>query len=145
MKITTFSDYSLRVLIYLAVHRDTKSTATEIATAYDISFHHIAKAAQWLAREGYVSSERGRSGGMALRLAPEDINIGHILKKTEADTALVDCMRANGGQCCISPSCGLKFALAEAQTAFYATLENFTLADISSKITALTSLLGDAP
>ena len=145
MKITTFSDYSLRVLIYLAVHPHTKSTATEIAAAYDISFHHIAKAAQWLAREGYVRSERGRSGGMALCLAPEDINIGHILKKTEADTALVDCMRANGGQCCISPSCGLKFALAEAQTAFYAALENFTLADISSDTTALGALLSEVP
>ena len=145
MKITTFSDYSLRVLIFLAVHRDTKSTATEIAAAYDISFHHVAKSAHWPAREGYVSSERGRSGGMALSLAPEDINIGHILKKREADTPLVDCLRTNGGQCCISPSCGLKFALAEAQTAFYTALENFTLADISSETTALSSLLGELP
>ena len=144
MKITTFSDYSLRVLIYLTVHGETKSTAAKIAKDYDISFHHVAKAAQWLAREGYVSSERGRSGGMALRLAPEDINIGHILKKTEADTVLVDCMRANGGQCCISPSCGLKFALFEAQTAFYAALDKYSLADISNKKTALTALLGEA-
>jgi len=144
MKITTFSDYSLRILIYLAVHEETKSTATQIAKDYDISFHHIAKAAQWLAREGYVRSARGRSGGMELCYPPENINIGQLLKKAEADTAMVDCMRSDGGQCCISPSCGLKFALFEAQTAFYAALDKYSLADISNKKTALTALLGEA-
>lgn len=143
MNITTFSDYTLRVLIYLATHEDEKSTADEIATAYDISFHHIAKAAQWLAREGYVKSERGRTGGMTLRRGLDDINIGEVVKGTEAGSALVDCMRANGGTCCIRPSCGLQLALAEAQAAFYKTLENFTLRDIITEKSALRMLLAE--
>ena len=72
MNITTFSDYTLRVLIYLASHEGERSTAEQIAKAYDISFHHVAKAGQWLAREGYVNSERGRAGGMTLRKCVSD-------------------------------------------------------------------------
>jgi len=143
MNITTFSDYTLRVLIYLAAHEGEKSTADEIATAYNISFHHVAKAAQWLAREGYVNSERGRAGGMTLRQDLSAINIGRVVKATEAGTAKLDCMRATGGTCCIRPSCGLKFALIEAQAAFYAALENFTLADIVTEKSALKMLLGE--
>ena len=141
MNITTFSDYTLRVLIYLAIHEGKKSTADEIAKAYDISFHHVAKAAQWLARENYVISERGRSGGIFLSTPPEEINIGNVLKATEAGTALVDCMRAAGGSCCIAPACGLKLALAEAQAAFYTALESFTLADVITQKSALSRLL----
>lgn len=141
MNITTFSDYTLRVLIYLGTHDGKKSTAEEIAKAYNISFHHVAKAAQWLAREGYVNSERGRSGGMTLIHHAAEINIGKIVKATEAGSFLVDCMRMNGGQCCIRPSCGLKNALAEAQTAFYQILETYSLADIITEKSALKSLL----
>ena len=143
MNITTFSDYTLRVLIYLAAHEGEKSTADEIATAYGISFHHVAKAAQWLAREDYVISERGRAGGITLRRSLDAINIGQVVKATESGSALVDCMRANGGTCCIRPSCGLKLALAEAQAAFYKTLENFTLADIVTEKSALKMLLAE--
>ncbi|MEP3890852.1 MAG: Rrf2 family transcriptional regulator [Hellea sp.] len=143
MNITTFSDYTLRVLIYLAAHEGEKSTADEIASSYDISFHHVAKAGQWLAREGYVNSERGRAGGMTLRKGPSEINIGRVVKATEAGTALVDCMKANGGNCSISPNCGLKHALAEAQTAFYSALERFTLADIVTDASAVKMLLGE--
>lgn len=145
MNITTFSDYTLRVLIYLAAHEGEKSTADEIASSYDISFHHVAKAGQWLAREGYVNSERGRAGGMTLRKAPQQINIGRVVKATEAGTALVDCMKANGGSCCISPNCGLKHALVEAQAAFYTALERYTLEDIVSERSALKILLDGSP
>lgn len=141
MNITTFSDYTLRVLIYLGTHSDKKSTADEIAKAYDISFHHVAKAAQWLARQDYVISERGRSGGIFLSQSAADINIGHVLQATESGIAMVDCMRATGGTCCIAPACGLKLALAEAQAAFYSALESFTLADVITQKSALSRLL----
>ncbi len=133
MNITTFSDYALRVLIYLASTDEPKSTAGQIAEAYDISFHHVAKAAQWLTRSGYIKSERGRTGGLSLNWLPKDINVGAVLKATEASagTPLVDCMKQDGGTCCISPSCGLRFALAEAEQAFYGAMEKFTLADIA--------------
>lgn len=141
MNITTFSDYALRVLVYLAA-TDEKPSADKIANAYGISFHHVAKAAQWLAREGYVISERGRNGGIRLARAPKDINIGEILEATELKTALVECMRADGGTCCITPSCGLALALAEAKAAFYGALRKFTLADVTTQKTALAALLG---
>lgn len=141
MNITTFSDYTLRVLIYLAVHDGCKSTADEIAKAYDISFHHVAKAAQWLVREGYVKSERGRFGGIRLNQHPREINIGHIVKATEAGTILVDCLRETGGACCIRPACGLKGALAQAQIEFYKVLEGYSLADVAQKDMALKALL----
>lgn len=141
MNITTFSDYALRVLIYLAVDDAKKSTAKDIAESYDISFHHVAKAAQWLAREGYVNSERGRSGGISLKRSSQDINIGELVRATEAGTALVECMRPEGGACCIKPACGLKQALAEAQEAFYTTLEAFSLADVVVQKSALSRLL----
>lgn len=143
MNITTFSDYTLRVLIYLAAHEGEKCTAEKIANSYDISFHHVAKAAQWLAREGYVKSERGRAGGMTLLLDTNDINIGRVVMATEAGKALVDCMRADGGTCCITPDCVLKAALAEAQAAFYTALEKFTLADVVTEKTALKALLSE--
>lgn len=141
MNITTFSDYALRVLIYLAVDEAEKSTAKDIAESYDISFHHVAKAAQWLAREGYIHSERGRSGGISLKRASQDINIGELVRATEAGTALVECMQAQGGACCIEPACGLKGVLAEAQEAFYTTLEKFSLADVVVRKSMLSRLL----
>ncbi|GHA94573.1 HTH-type transcriptional regulator NsrR [Algimonas arctica] len=141
MNITTFSDYALRVLIYLAVDEAEKSTAKDIAASYDISFHHVAKAAQWLAREGYIHAERGRSGGISLSRLAQDINVGELVRATEAGTALVDCMRVDGGACSIRPACGLKQALAEAQDAFYAVLDRVSLADVVVKRSALSQLL----
>jgi len=141
MNITSFSDYTLRILIYLATNDEKKSSADEIAKAYDISFHHVAKAAQWLVRQGYLHSERGRGGGITLRKSAQEINIGRVVKATESGTALVDCMKANGGTCCITPACGLKLALAEAQAAFYETLEKFTLEDVITQKSLLGKLL----
>jgi len=141
MHVTTFTDYTLRVLIYLAVHDREKTTADKIAKSNNISFHHVAKTAQWLAREGYINSERGRSGGITLKRPIADINIGEIIRATEASTALVDCMRANGGTCCIKPACGLKSVLAEAQEAFFTVLQNYNLADVIIQKSALNRLL----
>lgn len=141
MNITTFSDYCLRVLIFLAVQDEEKTTTEEIAKAYNISFHHVAKAAQWLRRENYIASGRGRGGGVSLLQSPQSINIGELLAATEGQTALVECMKPGGGACCIRPACGLKLALAEAQAAFYETLRKFTLADVVTQKSALSVLL----
>ncbi|WP_017932280.1 RrF2 family transcriptional regulator [Robiginitomaculum antarcticum] len=141
MNITTFSDYALRVLIYLTTSGEGKVSAAQIATRYDISFHHVAKAAQWLSREGYIVAERGRGGGMRLARDPEDINIGAVLRQSEAGSALVECLREDGGACCIAPACGLQHALAEAQAAFYGALDAFTLVDVTAQKSALQTLL----
>ena len=141
MRLTKFSDYSLRVLIYLATMESEKATAQEIAQAYDISFHHVAKACQWLAREGYIDAERGRSGGISLARPVADINIGDLVAKTEAGTALVECLAPEGGSCHIKPACGLRHAIAQAETAFMTTLRGFTLASVISQRSALQVLL----
>ncbi|MGJ8562408.1 MAG: RrF2 family transcriptional regulator [Alphaproteobacteria bacterium] len=144
MNITKFSDYCLRVLIFLAANDDEKATADQIAKAYDISFHHVAKAAQWLGRENYILSERGRGGGITLASKATEINIGELLAETENHTHLVECMKPAGGACCIRPACGLKLALAEAEAAFYETLRKFTLADVVTQKSALSTLLSSS-
>ncbi len=133
MNITTFSDYSLRVLIFLASNKKPKVTSKHIADTHDISFHHIAKTAQWLTREGYITSERGRTGGLSLKQKPETINIGDLLMATEkfSGAPLVDCFKETGGSCMLRKNCGLKSALSKAQSAFYSTLSGYTLADIT--------------
>lgn len=129
MQLTTFSDYALRILIYLAVMPDDTTTAQEVAERYGISFHHIAKAAQWLAREGYIDSTRGRGGGIKLALPPQEISLGEILRKSEEATALVECMRSSGGQCKIIRGCGLIGILNDAEETFFQSLDDKTLLD----------------
>ena len=141
MHITQFSDYSLRILIFLA-SSDEGVSAKKIAQAYDISFHHVAKAAQFLTREGYVSATRGRSGGIRLTRPAGKISVGEVMRKSEKGTAaLVECMKPDGKQCAIVPVCRLAGALRKAQEAFFGVLDNITLADVTSNRRALRSLL----
>ncbi len=142
MQINAFSDYALRILIYLALTKERLVTSREIAEAYDLSFDHIAKAAQFLAREEYVHSLRGRGGGMQLARAPKEISIGEIFRLTEAGTGLVECMRPGPVQCVIAPACGLAPILADACEAFYQSLDRKTLADVVPRSQPLKKVLG---
>lgn len=144
MHLTKFSDYSLRVLIYLATMEAKKATAKTIADAYGISFHHVAKTCQWLGHEGYIEAERGRGGGISLAKLPSEINVGQLVAATEAGSELVECMKPSGGDCCIAPACGLKLAIMEAEAAFMATLSNFTLESVISKRSGLRQLLANS-
>lgn len=141
MQITTFSDYSLRILIFLAASADRKTTAREIAERYDISTHHVAKASQWLARQGYVAASRGKGGGLRLARPPEDIKIGAVIRAAETGIGLVECMRDSQNGCTIDGACGLAGILAEAQRAFFATLDRYSLADAVHERTGLAELL----
>lgn len=130
MHITRYTDYSLRVLIYLALPReDGLATIQEIATSYDISKNHLMKVVHQLTLKGYVESVRGKNGGLRLHRRPEDINIGVLVRETEQDMNLVECF-SNENQCCITPVCGLKNILTEALQTFLDTLDQYTLADI---------------
>jgi len=144
MQITTFSDYSLRILIYLATHSNRVST-DKVAETYGISFHHVAKAAQHLVHLGHVDSTRGRFGGIALAKSPQQINIGDLVRQTESGIGLVECLREDGGSCRITPACGLKHVLVEAKEAFFSTLDKYTLADIVRSRSALAALLDETP
>ncbi len=129
MQITKFSDYALRVLLHLAADQNRQISAKDIAESQGVSFNHLAKIVQWLAAEGYVTTVRGRGGGMRLARSPDDIVIGQLLRKSEAGSALVECLRRDGGSCNLVPACGLRPMLVEAQEAFFHVLDGKTLAD----------------
>jgi Rrf2 family nitric oxide-sensitive transcriptional repressor len=129
MNVTRFTDYSLRVLIYLAVNREQPATIKEVAERYDISKNHLMKVVQELSASGYVLATRGKNGGIQLAHAPEQINIGTLIRKLEQDTTLVECF-GSGNQCVITAACQLKRMFAEALERFFCTLEQYTLADL---------------
>ncbi len=142
MQLTKFSDYALRILMHLAAG-DQQRSAREIAQAQGLSFNHIAKISQWLAAEGYVEATRGRGGGMRLAVAPKDISVGGLLRKSEAGSPLVECLSDDGGCCALTPACGLLPYLAEAQEAFFAALDDRSLADVMTRRSGLAKLVAD--
>ncbi|MDR5866877.1 Rrf2 family transcriptional regulator [Halomonas koreensis] len=149
MHLTRFTDYSLRVLIYLAVKGEERSTITEISERFEISRNHLMKVVQELNHRGYITAIRGKHGGLLLRQAPEAISLGGLVRDTERDLALVECF-GDGNECVITPSCRLKPILAEALGAFLAVLDRYTLADLlGPQRRGLIQLLhledGDAP
>jgi Rrf2 family nitric oxide-sensitive transcriptional repressor len=128
MKLTLFTDYSLRVLLYLAARPERLCSIAEVAQAYRISQNHLMKVVNQLARSGYVESVRGRGGGIRLGRPPEQINIGALVRHTEDGFDLVDC-----GSCVIAPACGMTGVLKEALLAFLAVLDRYTLADMARR------------
>ena len=129
MRLTHFSDYALRVLMYAAVRGENLITIEETAKLYGISRAHLMKVANQLTRAGYLKAIRGRSGGLALAKRPDSIRLGDVLRATEPDFALVECFTADN-RCLITPRCRLRGALHEALAAFVGTLDGYTLADL---------------
>ena len=131
MKLTAFTDYSLRVLIYLAADPTRRATIAEIAKSFAVSENHLIKVVHLLGKQGWIETVRGKGGGMQLAKAPQEICIGRVIRDTEGAAMPAECFAVDGGQCIISSSCHLKGALAEAVKAFYAVLDHYTLADIA--------------
>ncbi|TYR79183.1 Rrf2 family transcriptional regulator [Priestia megaterium] len=131
MRLTQYTDYSLRVLLYLAV-RDNKnlSNIKEIAHAYQISKNHLMKITHELGKLGLIETIRGRNGGIRLAKLPKDINIGAVVRQTEEDFHIVECFNSEGNFCAITPSCHLKHVLHEAMQAFIQVLDRYTLEDL---------------
>ncbi|CAM3913459.1 Rrf2 family transcriptional regulator [Lederbergia lenta] len=132
MRLTNYTDFSLRTLIFLAAKDPSElSTITEIAEAYSISKNHLTKVVHELGKIGAIETLRGRGGGIRLAIPPEEINIGAIVRKTEEDFKLVPCFEEGGSHTCvISPVCSLKHALHRALTAYLSVLDEYTLADL---------------
>ncbi len=129
MRLTAFTDYGLRVLMRLAGAPDRSFTTEEIATEFAISKHHLTKVVRTLAGAGFVESRRGAGGGIRLGRAPVDVTIGEVVRLMEAGQALVECYRADGGACALTPGCRLKSKLYAAQAAFLDELDQVTLAE----------------
>jgi Rrf2 family nitric oxide-sensitive transcriptional repressor len=139
--LTKFSDYSLRLLLYLALHDDRPVSIAEVSRAYGVSPHILVKVAQLMITEGLVASVRGRSGGLRLNKAPAEINVGALIRRTETTWDLVECFDTATNTCPIEPACGLKGALKGAQRAFLSALDQHTLADFLPRAPSLIRLL----
>lgn len=140
MQLTLFSDYSLRVLLYLGANRDRRVTLPEISAAYGISQHHLVKVVQRLLEEGWVESTRGRGGGLTLGCDPAEINVGKVVRATEPHMNLVECFDSVSNTCPIEGACGLRKALARAQEAFFEELDRHTLLDFAPRAPQLIKL-----
>jgi Rrf2 family transcriptional regulator, nitric oxide-sensitive transcriptional repressor len=140
MRLTRYTDYSLRVLIYLAVRPDGFGTVQGIAEAYDVSRNHLMKVVQELNRRGYIETVRGKGGGMRLRRDPAEINVGEVIRDMERDLGLVECLGPDN-QCVITPVCTLKGVLVDALDAFLAVVDGYTLADLTADPAPLQRLL----
>lgn len=130
MRLTDYTDYALRTLMYLGGHRDRLVTIDEIAADHGISRNHLAKVVCQLAMSGLVQTVRGRAGGMRLGRPPEDILIGAVVRITEPDFTMVECFDETTNRCRLSPVCVLKRTLGQATRAFLAELDRISLADV---------------
>jgi len=129
VQLTQFSDYSLRLLLYLAAHPDRLVPIDEVSRAYGVSHHHLVKIVQLLVDRQLVASTRGRGGGLRLNRQPAEINVGALVRITEPHFDLVECFDRTTNTCPIEPACGLKQVLPDARRAFLDVLDGRTLAD----------------
>ena len=130
MRLSLFTDYSLRILMFAALKEGQEFSLSEAAAAYKISRHHLVKVVNHLAKLGYLETRRGRNGGIGLGKKPEEIRIGMVVRRTESPTVMVECFDAHTNTCPINGMCKLKGVLGEASLAFYNALDRYTLADM---------------
>ncbi len=140
MHLTVFSDYTLRTLIYLALRPDVLCTIDDIADACGISANHLTKVVHQAAQAGDIQTVRGQGGGLRLSRAPEAINIGAVLRRTEPNLEIAPCF-GSATSCAIQPACLLRGVLGTALGAFLAVLDRITLADLVSPRRHLAALL----
>jgi Rrf2 family nitric oxide-sensitive transcriptional repressor len=136
MKLTRYTDYALRVLIYVGLRTDGLGSIAEIAAQYDVSENHLMKVVQQLGRAGFLATSRGRGGGVRLGRKPESIRIGDVVRLTETDFDIAECE-----SCTLGGECKLTSVFAKATAAFLAVLDQYTLADIIKSGDPLRALL----
>ena len=129
MRLTSFTDYGLRVLMRLAGAPDNVMTTSELAAEFKVSRNHLAKVISALSGAGYLETRRGGGGGAMLTRPPEEIRLGDVVAILEADQVLVECFSPAGAACTLTPNCRLKARLAQAEASFIADLNQSTLAD----------------
>ncbi|WP_395139834.1 RrF2 family transcriptional regulator [Schlegelella aquatica] len=144
MRLTSFTDYALRVLIFLAAGREPRATVGEIAAAFDISESHLTKVAHFLGRQGWVVTVRGKGGGLQLARPPGTIGVGEVVRRAEGEGAFAECFEARPREglapaegpgagrapCSIADMCGLQAVLREAVAAFFGVLDRYTVQDL---------------
>ena len=142
MRLTTLTDYALRLLMYVAQQPDRLCTIAEVAQVYGISEAHLMKVTHLLGQQGWITTVRGKGGGMRLARRPQRVSIGEVVRAMEAELGVVECLTAGGGSCVIAPACRLKSILHDATNRFLEELDQYTLADMLKSRAPLARLLG---
>ena len=132
MRLSEYTDYTLRVLMYCAAHRERLVTIAELAEHHRLSKNHLMKVVNDLAHRGLIETTRGRGGGLRLLAEPEAIRIGDVVRATETDFRLVECFDADTDACTLSTSCRLKHLFGEALRGYFKALDGATLADMTA-------------
>ncbi len=131
MRLSDYTDYTLRVLMYCAAHPDRLVTIAEIAERHLVSRNHLMKIVSDLGRQGLIETTRGRGGGLRLLKAATEIRVGDVVRMTETDFRLVECFDRSTDTCTLTPTCKLRKVLRNALSAYFAELDGVTLADIA--------------
>lgn len=141
VRFTAFTDYSLRVLMYLAAEPAQRTTIARIAEAFGISENHLVKVVHFLGKQGWLRNLRGKGGGLELALPPDRIGIGQVVRQTEGPAVVAECFGEEAHGCCLAGCCRLQGVLSEAVTALYAVLDRYTLEDVASNRAQLARIL----
>ena len=142
MQLSTYSDYSVRVLMQTALRHPARVTVDEVAGPFDISRHHLVKVVHDLGRNGYLTTHRGVGGGFTLGRPPAGIRLGDIVRLGEESDKVIECMDGTKRGCRLLPSCRLKGVLDEAADAFFAVLDSYSLADLVKQPAKMKMVLG---
>jgi len=131
MRLTDYTDYTLRVLMFCALNPDRSVTIAELAESHAVSKNHLMKIVNDLARQGLLQTKRGRGGGFRLLKNPEDINIGAVVRQTETDFRMVECFDSSINTCILTAQCHLKHVFNSALKSYMAELDKVSLADVT--------------
>jgi Rrf2 family nitric oxide-sensitive transcriptional repressor len=142
MRLTDYTDYTLRVLMYCALHPERPVTIAELAEGHGVSKNHLMKIVNDLARQGLLQTTRGRGGGLRLLKNPADIGIGDVVRASETDFRMVECFDASYSRCTLTPHCQLKQVIQSALSSYLAALDKVTLADITRPSTTTAAASG---
>jgi Rrf2 family transcriptional regulator, nitric oxide-sensitive transcriptional repressor len=142
MRLTVYTDYALRVLMYLAVREGALATIDEIAESYSISRNHLMKVVHQLGVAGYIETVRGRGGGLRLAKPAQAIGLGEVVRRTEPDMAIASCFKPVDAPCAVRQCCVLRRALEKARDAFIEVLEGYSLGDLVRPRGRLLGMLG---
>lgn len=143
MKLTSYTDYALRTLMYLAMNRDRLVTIQDIADAHRIAKNHLTKVVHQLGMLGLVETVRGRNGGLRLGREPSEIRVGDVVRSTESDFFIAECFDPERPGCIYSASCALKGVLGRANAAFLGVLDGITLDTLTGSVSPR-GRIGDA-
>jgi Rrf2 family nitric oxide-sensitive transcriptional repressor len=145
MKLTAFTDYSLRVLIFLAAEPMRRATIAEVASTFDVSENHLTKVVHFLGKKGWLANVRGKGGGMQLAMDASRIVVGRVVRATEGESMPAECFGKEPSICTIVRVCRLRGVMKEAVDAFYGALDRYTLADLVHNRDVLAQILQIAP